>query len=208
MFFSAVQRWVAYQWRMKRREVETQWLQPRGDGAACRRGMRRFRQWYVKESNFDEAMSILKLRVIPRRSWRLKVDTLWNWYTVASWRRRSKLLPRRRHRVLKVALSYWCAEARWRIQRHKWLRRQVRYMDELQHVLDNLGDGQKWAKRLLSLGLEPQDVAHLGPFHPRCQKTLEKALQRSSPSAKSPVSRMRVLSPGVDSYLEDVLSSM
>jgi hypothetical protein len=45
-------------------------------------------------------------------------------------------------------------------------------MDELQHVLDNLGDGQKWAKRLLSLGLEPQDVAHLGPFHPRCQKTL------------------------------------
>jgi hypothetical protein len=93
-------------------------------------------------------------------------------------------------------------------------------MDELQHVLDNLGDGQKWAKRLLSLGLEPQDVAHLGPFHPRCQKTLEKALQRSSPPAKSlekalqrssppaksPVTRMRVLSPGFDSYLEDALS--
>jgi hypothetical protein len=112
MFFTAVQRWVAYQWRMKRRDVEARWLQPRGDGAACRRGMRRFRQWCVKEANFHEAMSTLKLRVIPRRSWRLKVDTLWHWYTLASWRRRSKLLPRRRHRVLKVALTSavgcWC----------------------------------------------------------------------------------------------------
>jgi len=167
--------------------------------------MSRMRQWHARHVRFVSVLDVLQTRALPRRHWRLRVDALWHWYTDARWRRRSQLLPRRRQRRLRCALTYWCAEARWRIQRHKWLRRQVRYMDELQHVLENLGDGQKWARRLLSLGLEPQEVAHLGPFHPRCQATLEKALERSSPAAVQSKPRVRVLSPGVDSYLADVL---
>lgn len=201
----SIQQWAAFRYEAKRKAVETIWLRPRGDGARLRRGMRRMRRWYMQESLFTAALRCLHSGVLPRRSWRLRLDALWFWYTEARWQLRSQLLPRRRRRHLKSALMYWSAEARWRIQRHKWLCRQVRYMDELQHVLDNLDDGHKWARRLLSLGLEPQDVAHLGPFHPRCAATLEKALQRSSPSSAKRRGPVRMLSPEVDSYLEDTL---
>lgn len=193
------------------------WLQPRAWGARLRRAMSYMRIWYHEEIGYLAAKHCAQLQLLPRRRQRQLGAANACWLAHTRWRQRSRLLPRSRRRQLVEALIYWRAEATWRIQRHRWLRRQVQYMDELQHVMDGMGErhGQRWMRRLLSIGFDPQDgryASELGAgmlFHPRCATTLEKALQRSSP-CKSPdpamqQARMRVLDYGVDSYLADVL---
>lgn len=141
-------------------------------------------------------------------------------------RRRGKAMlmvrgPYRELLDLILAVERWSEQAaRWR-QRQKWMRRQVRYMRELQNVIDTDGDGKQWARQLRRVGVEPHVLSEEGA-HPTHQgdAMLARALQREfkverSPSAtmsmaESPVPSMParkflVLSPGLDSYLDDVL---
>lgn len=126
-------------------------------------------------------------------------------------------LERHRHeRKLGAHFKYWCAEASWRKQRQKWMKRQVRYMHELQNVLDQAGDGQRLARRLLSIGVQaPQrgsapwseETLRAGRVAiKRSNAALERALRRESRGGdEATLDHLRVLAPGVDSYLADVL---
>ena len=104
-------------------------------------------------------------------------------------------------------------------------------MHELQHVLDKAGDGQRLARRLLSIGVQPtkqpaevasateaaaQPAKNL-PWSDetlragrvaikRSNAALERALRRQSKGGDAAtLDHLRVLAPGVDSYLSDVL---
>ena len=126
----------------------------------------------------------------------------------------ASIARRREARRLRSHFKYWCAEAAWRKQRQKWMKRQVRYMHELQSVLDQAGDGQRLARRLLSLGVQPQresawsdETLRAGRVAiKRSNAALERALRRESRGGdEATLDRLRVLAPGVDSYLADVL---
>jgi len=101
----------------------------------------------------------------------------------------------RRVEMLTAAISYWCAEAQWRIERQRWMWRQVRYMQELQTVLEQAGDGQRLAKRLLQVGVEPgegrseQQIRAGRKAISRSTAALERAIRRDA----SPRSRRRAL---------------
>ena len=114
----------------------------------------------------------------------------------ASWIERKG--ARRRIRQLTDALHYWGAEAAWRIERQKWMWRQVRYMQELQAVLDSAGDGQRLAKRLLAVGTDPKKGNVEGQMRAgraainRSTAALERALKRDqSPRRAASAERRR-----------------
>ena len=50
----------------------------------------------------------------------------------------------------------WKAEVAWRVERQNWVRCQVRYMHELQHMCDNV-NGHRLARRLNNIGFQPYD---------------------------------------------------
>ena len=203
--------------------------------AALRRGMSGFARAATVERLHRQSLD-LQQRVRASSERRRVGGVLLVWVGRAAFcMRRDAWMSRRMHerrlRELTGAITYWRKEVQWRIQRQKWMWRQVRYMQELQTVLDQAGDGQRLAKRLLSVGVEPSAARSEQQLRVgraailRSTAALEKALQRdTSPrrgsgafgrenddgratSDESTVrmrrSGLRVLEPGIDSYLEE-----
>ena len=207
--------------------------------ATLRRGLSGFRRCVTVETLHRQTLE-LRYRVRASGERRQTGDALGLWAARATlgaartaWVDHCAKDRHKRH--LSEALSYWRAEVQWRIQRQKWMWRQVRYMQELQTVLDQAGDGQRLAKRLLSVGVEPSSAKSEQQLRVgraailRSTAALEKALRReTSPRRGSDASEegeprrtsipepsvharprtglvtgLRVLEPGIDSYLEE-----
>jgi hypothetical protein len=167
--------------------------------ATLRRGFTGFRRsGAVREVRRKEAA--LREGVFRSMQARSIRSALGHWSTRAAWHARcgrwvACRVNLHRAKALSRAVAYWHAEAGWRIERQKWMRRQVRYMHELYSVLEQARDGQRLAKRLLVVGVEPHSVHDAARAEQQlrvgCQAilrssaTLERALRRDSSLRRS-----------------------
>ena len=160
--------------------------------ATLRRGMRGFGRCVAVEILHRRTLE-LRFKVRSSSERRRQVAAVQLWFEKAKMgvivdKHNEKMAPTRNARDLKAALSYWSAEATWRIERQRWMWRQVRYMHELQAVLDQAGDGQRLARRLLSVGVEPHAGSQKSEQQLRAGKAaisrstaaLERVLRRDS----------------------------
>ena len=179
-------KYVRFVWKVRLRRTAARLRKGKKDETrtSLRRGLLHFRQYYER-------------RVIEWRVGRV----------------RDRVRDRRVRRLLVASVGHWANEAAQRKSRQRWMQRQLHYMREVKHVLSESGDGKRLV-RLLSLGVNApsEDALRAGRDSiRRSNEALERALRRESKAFSPSVGEetlkhvTRVLSPGIDSYLADVL---
>ena len=179
-------KYVRFVWKVRLRRTAARLRKGKKDETrtSLRRGLLHFRQYYER-------------RVIEWRVGRV----------------RDRVRDRRVRRLLVASVGHWANEAARRKSRQRWMQRQLHYMREVKHVLSESGDGKRLV-RLLSLGVNApsEDALRAGRDSiRRSNEALERALRRESKAFSPSVGEetlkhvTRVLSPGIDSYLADVL---
>ena len=128
-----------------------------------RRGLATFESWAKKIGQRNavalaQAEAALMLSAHKLRRGLLAIAHVW---LDELYRRRlsaleQKMLEERHLRKASAAMKHWKEEVAWRVERQNWVRCQVRYMHELQHMCDN-GNGHRLARRLNNIGFQPYD---------------------------------------------------
>lgn len=103
--------------------------------------------------------AVSRLDVLKLRRGLLRMATAW--LDVLQARRLAAMSGKRLGERRRVAVCHaylrWKEEVAWRVERQNWVRCQVRYMHELQHMCDS-GNGQRLARRLGNIGVEPHNA--------------------------------------------------